>query len=157
MTSAFAKLRPFAPALLGLTGIACVTYPVTPVNDLRPGHTVVLTLADSAIPAMAPRLGPGVFRVTGKLQVIDSLALLVDVSHTTSTRNVEYRYAPSVHWNGDSVSIPRAGVANARQGHVSALLTTLGVALVGGSIALMASLAHHHVPALPPPHPPAFP
>ncbi|HKT08817.1 MAG TPA: hypothetical protein VJR24_13030 [Gemmatimonadaceae bacterium] len=154
MPSAFTMLRPFAPALLGLTGIACVTYPVTPVNELQPGHTVVLTLSDSTIPAMAPRLGPGVFRVKGKLQEIDSLALLVNVSHTTSTRNVGDRYAPSVHWNGDSVSIPRAGIANARQGHVSAVLTAVGVALVGGTIAFMASRNHHpNIATSPPPLP----
>ena len=77
---------------------------------------------------MAPRLGPGVFRVKGKLTAIDSLALALQVSHTTSTRNVSYRYAQSVHWNGDSVSIPRTGIATARQGHVSAWLTVLGAA-----------------------------
>lgn len=155
MPTVFATLRPFAPALLALTGIACVTYPVTPVSELQPGRTVVLTLADSTIPAMAPRLGPGVFRVTGKLQEIDSLALLVDVSHTTSTRNVDYRYAPSVYWNGDSVSIPRAGIANARQGHVSAALTALGVVLVGGSIAFLATFHHHpNIATLSPPRPP---
>ena len=156
MTTIFATLRPFAPALLAITGIACVTYPVTPVDELQPGHTVELTLSDSAIPAMAPQLGPGVFRVKGKLEAIDSLALWVDVSHTTSTRNVKYHYAPSVHWNGDSVSIPRAGVANARQGHVSAVLTALGVALVGGSIAFMVSVAHHH-PAIANAPTPGFP
>lgn len=143
MPTAFTKLRPFAPALLGLAGFACVTYPVTPVNELQPGHTVVLTLSDSTIPAMAPRLGPGVFRVTGNLQQIDSLALLVDVSRTTSTRNVNDSSTPSVHWNGDAVSIPRAGVASAKQRHVSAALTALGLALIGGSVAFLATRNHH--------------
>ena len=143
MTTMFRTLRPFAPALLCLTGIACVTYPVTPVNELQPGHTVELTLSDSTIPAMAPRLGPGVFRLTGKLQEIDSLALPVDVSRTTSTRDVSDRVAPSVHWNGDAVSIPRAGIVNARQGHVSAALIAAGATLVAGSIAFMVSRSHH--------------
>ncbi len=156
MTTVFATLRSFAPALLAITGIACVTYPVTPVDELRPDHTVELTLSDSAISAMAPQLGPGVFRVKGKLEAIDSLALWVDVSQTTSTRNVKYNYAQSVHWNGDSVSIPRADVANARQGHVSAVLTALGVALVGGTIAFIVSVAHNH-PAIANPSTPRFP
>jgi len=155
MPTIFRPLRTLAPALFGVMGAACVTYPVTPVDELTPGHTVVLTLSDSAIPAMAPRLGPGVFRVQGKLQQIDSLALVVDVSHTASTRNVDYRYVPNVQWNGDPVSIPRSGVANARQGHVSVLLTILGAAMIGGSAALMASLSHH--PAAPKLPPPSFP
>jgi hypothetical protein len=158
MTSAFGKLRRFAPALLVITGAACVTYPVTPVNELQPGRTVELTLADSEIPAIAPRLGPGVFRVKGTLTDIDSLALLMEVSHTTSTRNVAYHYAQNVHWNGDSVSIPRSGIATARQGHVSAWLTVLGAAFVGGSIALLANVAHRPAtPKLPPLSPPTFP
>ncbi|MGH7635795.1 MAG: hypothetical protein ACRENC_18860 [Gemmatimonadaceae bacterium] len=151
MTSVFGNLRRFAPALLWVTGAACITYPVTPVNELQPGHTVEVTLADSEIPAMAPRLGPGVFRIKGKLTEIDSLALSMQVSHTTSTRNVAYHYAQSVHWNGDSVSIPRSGIATARQGHVSVLFTVIGAAVVGSAIATIASVAHRpSQPKLPP-------
>jgi hypothetical protein len=156
MTTVLGRLRRFAPALLAVTGAACVTYPVTPVNELQPGRTVELTLADSEIPSMAPQLGPGVFRVKGKLTEIDSLDLALQVSHTTSTRNVHYHYAQSVHWNGDSVSIPRAGIATARQRHFSAWLTALGVAVAGGSIALMAN-AIHRPAKLPPLPPPNFP
>lgn len=151
----FGKLRRFSPALLVITVAACVTYPVTPVNELQPGHVVELTLSDSEIPAIAPQLGPGVFRVNGKLTEIDSLALALQVSHTNSTRNVNYHFAQTVHWNGDSVSIPRAGIVTARQRQFSGWLTALGVAVLGGSIAAMASLAHHsttaQLPTLPTP------
>jgi|SRR6185312_293523 len=143
MTTIFGRLRRFAPALLCLTGFACMTYPVTPVNELRPGNSVQLTLTDSAIPALAPRLGPGVFRVQGKLQEVDSLALLLQVSNTTSARNIDYHFAPSMQWGGGAVSIPRTGVAAARQGHFSLLRTALGIAFVGGAAALTASLMHH--------------
>ncbi len=137
---------------------ACV-YPVRYVDDLAPGNHVVLSLTDQGIPDMAPKLGQGVFLVSGVVHSVDQNNVSVAVSNTVSTLDVQNRNRPGVvQWNGDVVPVPRADIAVVKQRVVSGPLVVAGIAagiLVG--IGVGEVVAHAHPDKLPPLTQPTLP
>ena len=153
MSSPLVRLRPFAPALLVLWSASCVAS-VRPVNELSPGRKVFLSLTDQGTVDMKSRFGPGVFRVAGQLQRIDSTTVTLAVSATQSTQNTLDVWHPIVTaWSGEIVTLPLSDVAGAAQEHVSAPAVTLAVIGIVGivvSAVVFANSSHHlKAPTLP--------
>ncbi|HWZ59567.1 MAG TPA: hypothetical protein VNW46_11390, partial [Gemmatimonadaceae bacterium] len=130
-----ARFRPFAPAVLVLATVNCFTYPAQSDQRVQPGHDVRLTLNDAGTTELAPRLGPQVGEVTGRLRGVDSAGYEVALTRTTTLRGQDNG------WNGEVVTIPRSDVAETRQRTFSVVRSVIlcagivGVAVAVGLIA----------------------
>lgn len=130
-----ARFRPFAPVVLVLATVNCFTYPEMSDQRVTPGHDVRLTLNDAGTTALAPRLGPQVGEVTGRLRGVDSAGYELTLTRTTTLRGQDNG------WNGEVVTIPRADVAETRQRTFSVVRSVVlcaaivGVAVVIGVVA----------------------
>lgn len=141
-----------ASTLLWATG--CYTYAPSAASDIVPSTVVAVEISDVGRLALAGQVGPEVARIEGEVvQRSDtSLSLMVsEVSYLNGLLN---------KWQGQAVSLRIEDVKLFSQRKLSTGRTALGLAMVGGLVALALSKNFRGIftgdpgPDKPPPNPP---
>ena len=109
-------LLPAVSTLL-LAGGCYGYYPETTATPV--GRDVQVTLTDSGSVVLAPRIGPQVQSLLGRLDADSSRNLLVALS------SVKRRDGDETTWKGERVAVPRALVATVEERRFSRARTTL--------------------------------
>ncbi|MDP9177866.1 MAG: hypothetical protein M3O61_09320 [Gemmatimonadota bacterium] len=120
-----------ASTLFWTTG--CYTYTASAASDIVPSTVVAAEISDAGRLALAGQVGPEVARIEGEVvQRSDtSLSLMVsEVSYLNGLLN---------KWQGQAVSLRIQDVKLFSQRRLSRSRTALGLAMVGGLVALALS------------------
>jgi hypothetical protein len=121
-----AHFRPFAPLLLILFAASCFDYADAPRDRLAVGREVRITLTPDARTTLASKVGTQVRSITGRLRTVDSSTATVAMERTMLLDNSE------ASWNGETVQIPMADIAQVEQKKMQGGKTIALVAIVTG-------------------------
>lgn len=132
MASRHVRLRVLSGlGLAALTVLAgCYGYvPRSSATSIRAGRVVRIELTDSGVVALTSQVGPGVYRLEGKLTSATDSAVTIAASTLTSRRtNVEQ------FWNGEPITIPRSAIELLQERSLSKSRTAGFVALALGAV-----------------------
>lgn len=123
------RLLTLMPAAALCVG-ACYNYvPRDTPAVVRPGHLVRVELTDAGVVAIAAQVGPGVYRIDGRVTTVnDSVVVLAAQTLVSRRTNVEQ------YWNGERVTIPRTAVASVQERLLSKSRTVGLVAVALGTV-----------------------
>jgi hypothetical protein len=100
------------------------------------GTEISLAITDRGRVGLGPQLGEGVLRLNGRLAQASDSVYLVRVA------SVEYAGAPTAHWTGEEVKVPRDYVASVAERRLSRKRSWLAAALaVGVIVAISAAIS----------------
>ena len=97
------------------------------------GTRVSLAITDQGRVALGPKMGEGVLRLNGKVAQASDSMYVVRVS------SVDYAAAPTGHWAGEEVQIPRGYIASIAEQRLSRKRSWLMAGIVVGGIAALAA------------------
>ena len=114
---------------------ACYTYvPLQTTPVPAPGTKISLVLTDQGRVDAAPQIGPYAMRVEGSLLQTTDADYLVAVSDVVDIRGIHSK------WTGESVPLPRSGVANSYERLLSKPRTAMfALGMTAAVVALIAS------------------
>lgn len=123
------RIRPMLCGLVAL-GSGCYRYVAVGDGDLLPGVTIAVDLTPLGTDTLARWIGPGMVALEGRLLEADPAELTLGVTAVRGPGGVES------YWKGETVRVPRLGVAAVRERRVSYLRSALA-----GSLVVAAALA----------------
>ena len=97
------------------------------------GTQVSLAITDRGRVALGPQMGEGVLRLNGKVAQASDSMYVVQVS------SVDYAAAPTGHWAGEEIKVPRDYIASVAERRLSRKRSWLMAGIVVGGIALLAA------------------
>jgi hypothetical protein len=98
-----------------------------------PGTRVSLAITDRGRVALGPKMGEGVLRLNG------TVAQASDSMYVVRISSVDYAAAPTGHWAGEEVQVPRDYVAGVSEQRLSRKRSWLMAGIVVGGIAVVAA------------------
>jgi hypothetical protein len=125
------RLGTLSVAAATLLTTACHTYTPIAGQDVTPGGTVRVRLTDNGAVSVAPSVGPYARSMEGRVSSISDSAMVLSVTELTRANGQEET------WRGESVTVPRSGVADMA---VPKLSSTRSWLLAGGLVAGAAAL-----------------
>ena len=100
---------------------------------LPAGAQVSLAITDRGRVALGPQMGEGVLRLNGKLAHASDSLYVVRVS------SVEYAAAPTGHWTGEEIKVPRDYVASVAERRLSRKRSWLMAGIAVGALVVLAA------------------
>ena len=100
-------------------------------TTLPAGAQVSLAITDRGRVALGPQMGEGVLRLNGKLAQASESLYVVRVS------SVDYAAAPTGHWTGEEIKVPRDYVASVNERRLSRKRSWLMAGIVVGAIVVV--------------------
>lgn len=117
--------------LPGATG--CYESHAARTTVLPAGTQVSLSITDRGRVALGPQMGEGVVRLNGRVaQASDSL-------YVVRVSSVDYLAAPTGHWAGEEIKVPRDYVASVAERRLSRKRSWVMAGIVVGAIAVVAA------------------
>lgn len=124
-----------AAALLLPSATGCYEAHAVSTSVLPAGTQVSLAITDRGRVALGPQMGEGVLRLNGRVADASDSAYVVRVS------SVDYVAAPTGHWAGEEVKVPRDYIASVAERRLSRKRSWLMAGIVvGGIVALAAAI-----------------
>lgn len=119
-----------APSVALLSG--CYAYVPPPESSAAPlpGREVRVELTDAGTAALAPKVGPGVTAVVGRVVSADDSALTLAVTTTEKRNGLEDL------WKGENVAVQRAQVATLQERRFSRSRTAVAAGIGVGLAAI---------------------
>ena len=128
--------RPWIRSSLAAAALAvnvgCYSYVPVDGTSLAAGKELRVNLSDSGSAALAPYTGPLTGAIDGRITEVNDSTLVVSVAQLTRRNGVEET------WRGETVRVPRTGVASVERHQLARGRSAL---LVGGIAAAAAVIA----------------
>lgn len=115
---------------------ACHTYVPAGAQSATPGGTAQLRLTDRGAADLAQLVGPYARVIEGRVTSVDDSTIVMSVTELTRANDV------TETWKGESVTVPRSGVAELSLSRFSGSRTAVlvsGLAIIGAVAAVALS------------------
>ena len=122
-----------AAMLLLPSATGCYESHAVRTTVLPAGTQVSLSITDRGRVALGPQLGEGVLRLNGRVAQASDSMYVVRVS------SVDYLAAPTGHWTGEEIKVPRDYVASVAERRLSRKRSWVMAGIVVGAIAVVAA------------------
>jgi hypothetical protein len=123
------RIKALAAVVLLLPNVTgCYESLAVRTSVVPAGTQVSLAITDRGRVALGPQMGEGVTRLHGKIAQASDSTYVVKIS------SVEYVAAPTGHWTGEEIKVPRDYIASVSERRLSRKRSWLMAGIVVGAI-----------------------